>query len=441
MKKLFTSLLLTYFRLLSSLQLAKNKQAIIIGVTGSAGKSSLCSALSLLLASHGRVKQSGFANSQSGIPLSILGLHPHNYTVIDWLRLTVLAPFKLLTNWEHFDYYVVEMGIDGPYEPSNMSYLLKIVDPHVGVVLNAGLAHAQAFDHLVKDRDPLRRATKLTTLIAQEKMKLARSIAPSGLAVINIDQKELAKEKKNIVSRVITIGTSKQAALRVMGTKLSRHGYTVKLSYQGRMYTLSLPNIFPPHYSYTFAGAIAVATGLGITIEKSCKLLAEYHAPPGRLNIFAGTGGSTLIDSSYNASPATMREALELLSKIAGKAKKIAVLGDMRELGTASKQAHRNLSDWALKNCDEVLLFGEATRTYTLPRLQASKFSARHYTHMSDLIKALKKIAPKSIILIKGSQNELYLERAVEALLADKGDIAKLCRRGPYWDRLRSQAT
>ncbi|MBT7912948.1 hypothetical protein HN588_03470, partial [Candidatus Bathyarchaeota archaeon] len=180
MKKLVVLPVLAYLRFFARLQLKKNKDATIIGITGSAGKSSTRAAISLILATRGRVKDSGSANSETGIPLNILGLSPINYSFLDWFRLLILAPFKLLTNWEKYDYYVVEMGIDSPDSPKNMSYLLKIIRPHVAVILNATLAHSASFDYLVKDRDPARRVTKLTQKIAEEKIKLALGIDPTG---------------------------------------------------------------------------------------------------------------------------------------------------------------------------------------------------------------------------------------------------------------------
>ena len=146
MKKILSTLILNYFRFLARLQLKKNPRATIIGITGSAGKTSTRLAIVHILKTRGIVKHTTHANSESGIPLNILGLHPTSYTYFDWFRLIILAPFKLLSNWEHFAYYVVEMGIDSPDSPKNMAYLLSILRPHVGVVLNASLTHADSFD-------------------------------------------------------------------------------------------------------------------------------------------------------------------------------------------------------------------------------------------------------------------------------------------------------
>jgi UDP-N-acetylmuramyl pentapeptide synthase len=438
LKQSFVILTLTYFRVLAKLQLRKNRRAVIIGITGSAGKSSTRSALALILRSVGRVKESTRANSASGIPLNILGLSPINYSLLDWCRLVLLAPLMLLVNWRHFDYYVVEMGIDSPLPPHNMSYLLSIIRPHVAIVLGATLAHSVAFDHLVKDRDPTRRAKKLVAEIAREKFKLALGVDPSGVAVVNTDQPEFRSVLKDCQARVIKLGRLRSASFRFDKPSISRQGFDFTFSFQGQDHTLHLPDAYDANYSYSFAAAIAAATALGISPTRSLQQLAGYQAPAGRMRLFPGIRGGTIIDSSYNSSPATIKSALTLLHQIAGKRPKLVVLGDMRELGKESKQAHRELATWVERYADQAVLFGPELAAHTLPRLQTNKFPVHHFFHMSGLTTYLRQHLPsRAVVLIKGSQDGIYLERAVQAILRDSQDSRHLCRRGKYWDNLR----
>lgn len=430
LKPIISNLVLAYFCFFARFQLLKNPHATIIGVTGSAGKTSTRLAIVHILATHGRVKHSLHANSESGIPLNILALTPHNYSFLDWLRLIVLAPLMLLFNWQRYDYYVVEMGIDSPTAPKNMAYLLSIIRPHIGVVLNAGLTHSMNFDHLVKDTSPSRRTEKIIRLIAREKMQLVQSLPKTGVAVINLDQKELMAQRQGIIARQITFGKSERADLQILPNYHFR--------YQGITHQLVVTDIFPDHFAYTFAAAIAAAAAVGLPPTISLPILSTYRAPAGRLRIFAGLHDSTIIDSSYNASPATMLESLKLLRKLALRRKKIAVVGDMRELGLSEKIAHKNLADWLLQYCDEAILYGPLTRVHTLPVLTSHKFPVHHFAHMSDLTKYLRAAArPKSYILVKGSQNTIFLERAVASILQNPADVSQLCRRGLYWDKIR----
>lgn len=440
MKKLLSIVVIEYFRLLAKIQLKKNPAALIIGVTGSAGKTSTRLAIAHLLSSRGRVKHSHHANSETGIPLNILGLRTRDFSLLDWARLIILAPIKLLTNWEKFDYYVVEMGIDSPDSPKNMDYLLKIISPQVGVVLNTGIVHAESFDKLVKDTSPERRYKKLRGLIAQEKMKLAQSLPTKGIAIINIDQIELKGPSSRLKSRTITIGKSKSASFRILSSKVTKKGTEFSFLYQGATLRLVLPDIFAPHFGYTFAAAMAVLAGLGYPPGICINNLETYRSPAGRMRIFSGINNSLIIDSSYNASPDSMEEALSLLKTLGSHSKRIAVIGDMRELGTSAKLAHKKLVNWITTNSTEAILFGPLTKEHTFPVLKSAKFPVHHFSKMSELTTHLRsRLTSKSTVLVKGSQNTILLERAVEAVLANPVDIVNLCRRGKYWDRVRAK--
>ncbi len=438
-KKLITEYILFYFRVLAKLQLKKNSRAIIIGITGSAGKTSARLALAQILKNRGRVKHSHHANSESGIPLNILGISPSTYSSLDWIRMIILAPIMLIFNWERYDFYVVEMGIDSANEPKNMGYLLKIIRPHIGVILNAKLTHSAGFDHLVKDSNPTRRIQKLIGAIAKEKMRLLHGIAPHGVAVINIDQKELVKECRGIRARQISYGKSKKASLHILKVENNSKGFIFKFNYQGQIHELALKDILSEQYAYTFAASIATAAAIGVPPSVSVQALSLYRTPAGRLRIFEGINESTLIDSSYNASPSTMEDALILLKKIARTRFKIAVIGDMRELGSSEKSVHKSLADSIPKYCDQVILFGALTKKYTYPVLKSIKFPVTHFEKMNDLNIYLNSIVKKnSAILFKGSQNTIFLERSVESALLNPSDAKYLCRRGPYWDKIRA---
>lgn len=440
MKSIFSIFILAYFRLLARLQLKKNPRAVIVGVTGSAGKTSTRLAIGRILRTRGRVKTSAHANSESGIPLNILGLRPHDYSLLDWLRLAVMAPFMLLFNWEHYDYYVVEMGIDSPRPPKNMAYLLSLIRPHLGVVLNAGLVHAAGFDYLVKDRDSKRRATKLRQYVAREKMFLAQGIAKGGVAIINLDQPEFKRYRSRVVARQLTFGQSAGADLRLAKVTTGRTGFTLQLRYQSQDYTLHLADPFPQHFGYSLAAAVGVGVALGIPVRESLAALEGYRAPAGRLRLFAGQAGVAIVDSSYNSSPDTCLDSLRFFHQLAGHRHKLAVIGDMRELGGSTKLAHKQLAEWLINCVDEAILFGPATFAYTLPVLESHHFPAHHFTRMSDLTSYLRTHLPDhGWVIVKGSQNGILLERAVEGILQSPADAKLLCRRGPYWDKIRSQ--
>jgi len=434
------AMILLYFRFLAKLQLRKNPRAIIIGITGSLGKTSTRKGLAVILEGKGRVKQSIRANSEIGIPLNILGLSPLNYSLLDWLRLVLFAPLMLFLNWERFDYYIVEMGIDSPHEPKNMTYLLRIIRPDIAVILNAGLTHSQAFDSLVKDRDQERRVKKIIKLIAAEKMKLAHGITPTGTVIINQDQPELRSLISSLPTRVIKFGRLKGANFHFTPSKKCQH-FSLKIKYQGRTHTLSLPDVYETSYAYTFSAALATATSLGIPLDFSLTRLKAYRPPAGRFTVFSGIKDTLLIDSSYNSSPSSVLTTLHFVTCVGSKRHKLGIIGDMNELGLESKSSHKLLADWIVKHLDEAILFGPETKAYTLPVLKARQFPTSHFARMNDLLDHLTDhLLPNSVVLIKGSQDGIYLERATAKLLKNSGDTDLLCRRGKYWDKIRSRS-
>lgn len=440
MKSKLSLFVLAYLRFWAKLQLKKNPRAITIGVTGSAGKTSTRLAIVQILRSKGIVKHSVHANSESGIPLNILGLSLRTYSALDWLRIILLAPLRYFFWTESYDYYVVEMGIDSPFPPKNMAYLLSILKPDIAVVLGASHVHTESFDPLVKDTEPSRRATKLLDLVAQHKMSLAHAVPHDGASIINIDNPAITPYISDIRSRLLTYGKASSSSLRIIKNSLSRRGFSATYEYQKVTYTLSLQDIFGPEYASTFAAALSVGIVLGIPLKQAIASLSSYRAPAGRMRVFPGIRGTHIIDSSYNASPETVNSALATLDAVAPRNARLLILGDMRELGTLSKPAHQKLAKKLQQRNDTFVLYGDMMTKYVAPSLMRTKKSVYNPQSMTDLIKIIKKLLkPNMWVLVKGSQNKILLERAVEAILANKADIQKLARRGAYWDRVRAQ--
>ena len=366
MKKQLSLLILYWLRFWAKLQLSK-VNPVVIGVTGSAGKSSTVAAIEAILESKYKVKTTGAANSESGIPLAILGLKMTDYSPLDWLRVIFLAP---IAKTQKYDILIAEMGVDELTPPKNMSYLLTIVQPKIGVFLNALPVHTMQM--------------KSVENIFNEKSKLIKSLPADGTAIINSDYDIETKAK------VIKF---KDDATPI-----------------------------PP----------ALTVGHIFGIDK----MPKFRLPPSRWSIFSGIHDSTIIDSSYNASPIPMINALEMLKKHPGK-RKIAVLGDMRELGDLALKYHREIAQKAYESADTVITVGPLCQQF-FPK--NSKLVAQ-FTNSLQVGKFLLTFVKKGdVVLFKGSQNTIFLETAVEMCLAHKTDAAHLCRRGKFWEKQREAA-
>jgi UDP-N-acetylmuramyl pentapeptide synthase len=443
LKNFFTMPLLIYLRELAKLQLLKNRP-LIIGVTGSAGKTSLRNAIYSVLREKYKVKVSIKANSETGIPLNILGLKPHNFSTLDWLRLAVLAPIKLLTNWEKFEIYIAEMGVDSPHPPKNMEYLLTIIRPKIGVFLNAQAVHSEFFDSLISQsiKNPEERRKHLKDLISKEKGKLIESLPENGTAVLNNDDPRVKKFSKKTRAKVVTFSTRSQAGFMAGDANITLTKFSLKIKEKKAEERLDLNFPLDEHFGHTLLAAVAVGRVLGIQLSQCIKNLEKnFKLSKGRMSLIPGIKGTTILDSSYNASRVTMINALKLLKSVAP-GRKVAVIGDMRELGEIGKLEHQEISQIASKTADLIITVGPLMQRWCVPQLtdlgfnKKNLFSVINPYQASEIARSI--IKKGDTILVKGSQNNIFLEIVVEALMKNKKDADKLlCRREPLWDKKR----
>jgi UDP-N-acetylmuramoyl-tripeptide--D-alanyl-D-alanine ligase len=441
MKTIFATLLLSYFRLLAQIQLIKT-QPRIIGITGSAGKSSTMEAIAAILQEKFKIKVGRKANSESGIPLNILGLSPSNFSLLSWLKLAIQAPLKLLTNWEKYDFYIVEMGIDSPLPPKNMSYLLTILQPEIGVFTSVDAVHSEPFDHLVVGKSLAERRDSLVQLIAAEKGKLTKSLPKNGLAVLNADSAVLMENATPTKAKLMTFGEKHDATIQIDAVNWNKAGTQIVFSTAEEKVTLSLNEyLVPHHYAGTFAAALCVGIYAGLSPYLCCKLLEKnYKLPPGRASLIPAINGATILDSSYNSSAKPTLDFFELIPHIDSK-RTLALLGDMRELGSVTQVDHELIAQKAVKVFDEVVLVGPYMLKYAVPILKEKNVDVRWFVNAYLAAEYLKTtLKPDDLLFVKGSQNTLLLEIAIERLMAHPETAdGVLCRRGSFWDGERKK--
>lgn len=398
-KKTLSIFVLNYIRFFARLQLAKvkflqktkHKNLNIIGITGSAGKSSTLLACQAIFPKTYQVKTNNGCNSESGLPLSLLDLKINSYNPISWLKILLLAPIKYLTNWQTYDILILEMGVDAAAWPKNMDYLLSVVGPNIGIFLNVSPVHLMNFSSLDQ--------------IAQEKAKLVNQ---SKIAIINGQDKLVKKYTTN--SNIIEFHP----------TEIKFKNY-----------------LLPPVYQNSFGAALSLARIFNISQSEATKnIQTNFSLPPSRSSILQGIKNTTIIDSSYNSSPLACEELLKFLSQFK-KTPRIAILGDMRELGKSTPFEHRRIYEIATKSADQIISVGPQTKKYFAnPKLSAKDglVPTKKFTYWWQAAEYLKTIIKGGeTILIKGSQNTIYLEELVKTILADPKDSSKLCRQSPWW--------
>lgn len=434
--------MLWYLRTCAKLQL-KKFNPYIVGVGGASGKTSLSNFIYIIFKSRFKTKQGKGKNSETGIPLDILGITVRGYSKLEWLKILLLIPFKLLLNWKKFEVYTAEMGIDSPLPPKNMSYLLKIIKPDIGVLTNISYEHSLYFDPLVEELDEKEREKNILELIKEQEGLLLTALSEKDTAVLNIDDENIKDLKSTVSAKILTV-SSKDTSADFYIHKIQNFidKFQTTFVYKEKKYIIEIQNPLPKHFAYSFVLAIAASNTKISQIEDSIKALEkDFSLPAGRMSVFKGIKDTVIIDSSYNnATLSPILDLLDFVHEIGKQRRRVGIIGDMRELGSMSKALHEEVARKILKTLDCAILIGPLMQKYVEPILKKSEFPVFSFLNFTQSKAAiLEEINPKDIVLVKGSQNTLFLERAVELLLKDKSDIEKLCRRGDFWDKIRNK--
>jgi len=323
-----------------------------------------------------------------------------------------------------------------------MSYLLNIIKPDVGIFLNADTTHSETFDHLAVSTNTKQRREEITRLIANEKGKMVQSLPTTGCAILNIDDRNVFSFREKTLAKVISFGKNKDATVKFVEYQPSLSGTKYIFEIEGKRYSTHFKKMaLPDHYGHTFCAALSCALFLKVPINKAISTLEKnFHLPAGRATLLESINQSYILDSSYNSSLKPLLDSLKLLNQVAPK-RRVALLGDMRELGKQSVIDHQEAARAIINNCDLAVLVGPQMKQHTLPILKKAKFDCCWFPSTIKAANHLKTILKKDdLLLVKASQNTLLFEIAIEQLLTDPAQDTKLlCRRGEFWDKKRKQ--
>jgi len=410
-----------------SIAVLKKYNPKIIGVTGSVGKTSTKEAIFCVLASHFRVRRNEKNyNNEIGIPLTIIGAKSGERSINCWFLVFLKWIAVMISPFKYPEILILEMGVD---KPGDMQYLLDFIVPEVGIITDVSPSHIEFFKTLEN--------------IAKEKGNLVAQLNEKGLAILNGDNEYVLKIKDRISADISTCGFSEgndfQAtdlafAYSKGGEEIS--GLTFKLNYKGTIIPVRLNKVLAKHQIYAALLATAVGVRMGINLVEIAEALENFFPPCGRMNLLKGIKNTMLIDDSYNASPVSTSAALETLGEIRAK-RKIAVLGDMLELGEETEVGHQKVAQKFLEIGGN-LFFGVGPRMeMAVSELKTKGFPEENIFHFADPMSAGRKLQEimqeGDLILVKGSQGarmEKVLEEVMlEALLVE--DL--LCRQSKTW--------
>lgn len=384
----------------------------VIAITGSIGKSSTKEAIFTVLQNNFRTRQSvKNYNNEIGLPLTILGEMSAGSSLAGWLKIFWRAiRLWFVDDKTYPEVLVLEMGID---RPGDMAYLTKLIHPDIGVITNIGPVHLEYFKTLEN--------------IAQEKGVLIEKLNAGGWGVLNADNEYVIKLKDKVKGRFLTYGFSSEATVRahdvtLLSKKNDLQGVSFKLSYDGKVVPVFLPEVLGEHLIYGALAAVAVGIIMELNLVEISGALQNFRAPSGRMRLIEGVRDSLIIDDTYNASPEPTVAAVQVLGKLPTNGRKIAVLGDMLELGEFEDKGHRLVGQTvAQQGIDLLIAVGPRAKIIAEAAVSAG-FDQKHVIKFSSSEEAgeylLKELNAGDLALIKGSQG-MRMEKAVKMILAD----------------------
>lgn len=355
----------------------------VVAVTGSTGKTTTKDMISAVLAtSYKTLKTAGNFNNEIGLPLTL---------------------FRLDSNYEAV---VVEMGMRALGE---IGLLAKIAEPDIGVITNVGVAHIE----ILKSVDN----------IAKAKSELIATLKEGGVAILNGDDDKVKDMDRLTKAEVINYGLKQYNKVRALDVNSLANGtisFELVIRDMDYQETVILP--IPGRYNvYNALAAISVGLAFDISLNKIVDGLKNFELTKMRSQILTTEDGLKIINDTYNANPASMRGAIDTLFDIGGE-RRIAVLGDMLELGDIAVEEHQNIGRiLAEKGLDYLFTYGELG-AYIGEGAKASGMdnsSIYIYQDKEKLIKTLLEIiTANDTILVKASRG-MELEVVSQALLED----------------------
>ena len=413
MKTFFKKIIIAILKFEAKLILAKFRPKII-AISGTVGKTSAKEAVALVLESEFDVRKSEKSyNSEIGVPLTVIGAKTGWDSLKQWLAI-ILRGLKIFLRSDNYPkFLVLEIGVD---RPKDMEKMVSWVKPDVAVITAVGTipVHVQYFSGPEE--------------LISEKRKLAECLNGNNWAILNIDDKAIASFRKNIKAQIISYGFSGSADLVASNYKMDGEGIVFKINYRGNVVPVRLDKFFGRHNVYTVLAAVGAGLAGGINLVKSVEAISKMKPLLGRINLLEGINGSLIFDDSYNSSPLAAEAAIEVLSEYPAK-RRIAVLGDMKELGEFSQSEHERIGEM-LRVRDVWLLFTVGSEAkFIAEGARRSGFDAFKIFEFSDSTEAgeaVRKIIQEGdLILVKGSQSA-RMEKVTERIIAHPEDKEKL---------------
>jgi UDP-N-acetylmuramoyl-tripeptide--D-alanyl-D-alanine ligase len=425
MKKLVRELGAWVLRLLATGIIRKYRPQVVM-ITGSVGKTSTKDAVACALTDHFYLRASEKSyNTEFGVPLTIFGAKNPWTNLFRWISVLEEALITLLFPNHYPKLLVLEVGAD---RPGDLARILRIATPDAVVVtrLPEVPVHVEAYATPQAVRD--------------EEFAPAYALTAGAPLVIPSDDAYAKDMASRLFASVTTFGFSEESDVRIVDETIWEEegrilGMKATLISENVRYELSVRRALGRPQLLAPAAAFALSRSLKLPVAVTLNSLTSYTPPPGRGRLLAGKHDSLLIDDSYNASPDAVLQSLATLALLKGKRRRIAVLGDMLELGRYSAHEHAHIGEEVRMSADLLVTvgiraraIGEAAKACGMEETTVSSFTCAEDAgeYLSNLIEK------GDAVLVKGSQS-VRMERIMKVLLKNPEDAAMLVRQEPEW--------
>lgn len=418
MKNIFKKVV-THILIIESKMVLRKYRPKIVAITGSVGKTSTKDAVYTVLSKFAYVRKSDKSyNSQIGLPLTILGLPNAWNSPVKWIINILRGLWLIVYPHKYPAWLVLEVGVGKPGDMAETASWLP-TDIVIMTTIPETPVHIEFFNsrkHLV-----------------EEKAGLIKTLKKNGTLILNRDDETVFDMKTKTKSIIITYGFDKEATLsgsevRIYYENSVPKGINFRVDEGGKSLPVVMEGVFGNNHIYSALAALAVAHSINLNILEAIDALRQHETPPGRMKVLSGVKDTVIIDDSYNSSPVALGAALETLGQVDATGRKIAVLGDMLELGRHTEEEHKKAGELAAKNADILIVIGPRAQFIAQGALENKMPEKNVHTFANSKEAAVfvyDFIASGDVILVKGSQG-VRMERIVSIILKDQANKQKL---------------
>ena len=408
----------------------------IVAITGSVGKTSAKDAIHAVLATKFFIRKSEKSfNSEIGTPLTILGLPNGWNNPLAWLVILISGALVLFRR-KYPDWLILEIGAD---RPGDIKKIASWIKPDIVVITRFAKipVHVEFFASPHK--------------VIEEKMNLARALKENGVLILNGDDDDILETKNEIRRQTILYGFNQNVSIKASNEQIMYTassgvptGMTFKVDCAGSNIPIKISGVLGKQIIYAALAALATAHSQNINFLEAAEALENLATPSGRMKILKGVKNSLIIDDTYNSSPVALEEALLTLKNLSidrqthPPMKRIAVLGDMLELGKHSTNEHKKAGILAGGFVDLLITVGKRAEGFAEGALKAGLppqkiIKSENSWEAGEYLDSI--VAEGDILLVKGSQG-IRMERLVEKIMAEPENKEKLLvRQDKEWQK------